>query len=307
MRTFRGAATCGTFVIVLSTMIGCEGDAQAPLSERRDSAGVAIVMSSAPEWREGEEWQLDSLPYLEASGAGPEYEFDRVADATMLEDGRLVVLDAGTHQVRFFGSEGQFLTRMGQEGEGPGDFQRLTNVSAFRGDSVLVFDYWLRRASILDETGSLQRVQTFAPEFQLQELHPLRDDTLAAVAWSLEEFADVEGPYRGRYLILRTIADGAVLDTVAVIDGWNGYKIDREDGGYRDAAPLFILDGHVATNDSIMVMGSAERMEFHRYSVTTPARFTVLEVGEDYVLGVRRDSLDVEHLQALRLHRSVAW
>jgi hypothetical protein len=35
----------------------------------------------------------------------------------------------------------------------------------------------------------------------------------------------------------------------------------------------------------------------------TPPRFTVFEIGEDYVLGVWLDALDVEHVQMLRLHR----
>jgi len=37
--------------------------------------------------------------------------------------------------------------------------------------------------------------------------------------------------------------------------------------------------------------------------VHTPSRFTVYEVGRDYVLGLRRDDLDVEHVQLLRLDR----
>jgi hypothetical protein len=38
-------------------------------------------------------------------------------------------------------------------------------------------------------------------------------------------------------------------------------------------------------------------------TLSTPARFSVLEIGRDYVLGVRRDDLDVEHVQVLRLRR----
>lgn len=34
-----------------------------------------------------------------------------------------------------------------------------------------------------------------------------------------------------------------------------------------------------------------------------PDRFTVFEIGRDYLLGVRRDDLDVEHVQLLRLDR----
>ena len=39
-------------------------------------------------------------------------------------------------------------------------------------------------------------------------------------------------------------------------------------------------------------------------SVRTPARFTVFEIGEDYVLGSWRDNMDVEHVQVLRLKRT---
>ncbi|MEJ2239140.1 MAG: hypothetical protein P8X82_12650, partial [Gemmatimonadales bacterium] len=38
-------------------------------------------------------------------------------------------------------------------------------------------------------------------------------------------------------------------------------------------------------------------------SVLSPRRFTVFEIGDDYVLGVFRDDVDVEHVQLLRLHR----
>jgi hypothetical protein len=38
-------------------------------------------------------------------------------------------------------------------------------------------------------------------------------------------------------------------------------------------------------------------------SVDTPARFTVSEIGADYVLGVWRDSLDVQHVRLYRLDK----
>jgi hypothetical protein len=38
-------------------------------------------------------------------------------------------------------------------------------------------------------------------------------------------------------------------------------------------------------------------------AVFTPERFAVMEIGADYVLGVFRDEMDVEHMQLLRLIR----
>ncbi len=37
--------------------------------------------------------------------------------------------------------------------------------------------------------------------------------------------------------------------------------------------------------------------------VLLPGRFTVYEIGSDYILGVRRDEFRVEHPQVLRLER----
>lgn len=244
----------------------CAGERTEVRMEYRDSAGVVIVESFAPQWDRADPWLLDSVPFFALSGTGSAYEFAGVADATVLPDKRLVVLDEGSHQVRFFDRTGEFLHAIGRAGKGPGDFERLTNVSVFRGDSVLVFDYWLRRWTILDGTGALSRVVTLGAELQVQEVHPVVDGSLVAKTWSLETFMEIEGPYRGRYMILSVAADGEVRDTIAVIAGWGGFKVNRENGGYSDYAPLFRIDGHLSANSAGIVMGSADRMEFFRYS-----------------------------------------
>jgi long-subunit acyl-CoA synthetase (AMP-forming) len=38
-------------------------------------------------------------------------------------------------------------------------------------------------------------------------------------------------------------------------------------------------------------------------TVDTPARFTLNEIGADYILGVVRDSLDVQYVQMYRLEK----
>lgn len=391
---------CVTAALLMS-MAACAGadDAQPPTAESRDSAGIVITTSFEPRWDAPDVWRLDSVPFLALTGADPAFDFYRVEDATRLADGTLVVLNAGTHEVRFFEGDGTPLRVVGQEGEGPGDFKRLRSVSPFRRDSVFVFDYWLRRATIFDARGTLGRVVTLEGELQTPELLPVSDDKLIARTWSLDAFMELEGAYRGRYLILDVTPEGEIRDTISDLAGWSGYKVNRGGGDYTDFAPLFISDGHVAAGRHGIVMGPGDRMEFRRYSVagrlerivrvpvldgplsreeveaeraamlppeasaryrrlveslpapelrpaygdlvldsegfvwvaryrsprrqaddpvtwyvfgetgawlgslTTPARFTVMEIGPDYVLGTRRDSLDAEHVQMLRLRR----
>lgn len=385
--------------LLLCCLGGCTSEGATPGVTVTDSAGVTIVESSAPAWVDEARWTLDSIPFFTLSGSGPEYELTNVADATVLADSRIVVLDRGSHQVRFFASDGSFLLAVGREGEGPGDFSRLTSVSELVGDSVLVFDYWLRRATILDGAGSVARILTLPPDLQVQELHPVGPGSLVAMTWSLESFMELEGAYRGEYTIVEVAADGSVVDTVSTMPGWSGYKVNTEEGGYRDYAPLFVVDGHLAASRRGIVLGPNERMELHRYStdgrleeiaripsldeplaaeeiaaeraamirprssaefqdlvrslpapelrppyedllldsegftwvaryrsprtqaddpirwhvfdpegvwlgsLTTPARFTVFEIGPDYILGARRDDYDVQRIEMLRLTR----
>jgi hypothetical protein len=333
------------------------------------------------------------------SGSGAPFEFARVTGATLLSNGQLVVLDEGAHQARFFDEDGAFIRVVGREGEGPGDFSGLSSVFELRADSVLLYDSWLRRATILDPAGAVARIVTLPADLQAPELFPFEEDGFVAKTWSLTGFMDVAGEYRADYAIVRLDAHGGVRDTLARLPGWNGYKVNTEGGGYRDYAPLFPLDGHAAIRRGDVVLGGAERIEFRtvsaegelrsivrapaldrpfaaaeveaeraamvrptssaehreivrglpvpasrRYSdlivdadgyvwlaayasqrthaddpvrwhvfhpegawlgdLVTPPRFTVLEVGADYILGVRRDEYDVQRIETLTLIRS---
>ncbi len=59
------------------------------------------------------------------------------------------------------------------------------------------------------------------------------------------------------------------------------------------------------------LLGSTEPTDWFVFSprgdwlgtISTPPRFRVLEIGQDYVLGVQLDDLDVEHVQVLGLSR----
>src|SRR5690606_36326531 len=61
-------------------------------------------------------------------------------------------------------------------------------------------------------------------------------------------------------------ADGEVLDSMGFLKGWNGYKVNRENGGYSDIAPLFIVDRHVAANGHGIVTSSGDTPDVFRYS-----------------------------------------
>ncbi|MEX2529364.1 MAG: 6-bladed beta-propeller [Gemmatimonadota bacterium] len=89
-------------------------------------------------------------------------EFERsllAADAR----GRYYVYGGGSPYVWVFGSDGELIRRVGNRGEGPGEFLRTAGVAVDPHDSVYVFDGALRRMSVF--TPDLEFGRTASVEF----------------------------------------------------------------------------------------------------------------------------------------------
>jgi hypothetical protein len=125
----------------------------------RDSAGVEFVESVRPRWRDGEEWRVAARPRLSigvADGA-QEYVFDRVAGAVRLSDGRIVIGDGTTSELRLYDVDGRFVRRFGRRGQGPGEFRRLAHVRRMPGDTIAGWDSGLGTFAYFDTTGAVLR------------------------------------------------------------------------------------------------------------------------------------------------------
>lgn len=128
----------------LAVLLGaCTDDAQrSGTALVRDSAGVRIVENVAPSWSEGEAWRVEESPAVEIGLLdGPEpYQLFQVGAAKRLSDGRIVVANVGTGELRFYDTEGRHLLSAGGKGGGPGEFQNLEVVLLSRGDSIIAYD-----------------------------------------------------------------------------------------------------------------------------------------------------------------------
>ena len=81
----------------------------------------------------------------------------RVTDAVRLRDGRIVVANAGTYELKFFDSLGGHLVSAGQHGDGPGDFQSLSLIGALQDGRVAAMDMLLGRVSVFSADGVHER------------------------------------------------------------------------------------------------------------------------------------------------------
>ena len=152
--------TTALVTLVLSVSSGCSPrDAPGPTVSRTDSAGVVIVETGSPIWSEADVWAISDVPVLEigATQGDPAYEFYRVYAVTSLSDGRIVVANGGTSQLRFYDATGSHLMDVGRQGDGPGEFQYLYRVWTIGADSIVAFDNSRLQVTIFDSQGSLVR------------------------------------------------------------------------------------------------------------------------------------------------------
>jgi hypothetical protein len=135
---------------VLAAVIGCGyGDAADPLPATytvRDSAGIRIVENSRAAYPPGEGWRLSAEPVVRMGvvHGDPAYEFSGIVGLTRLSDGRIVVLDEQTTELRFYAPDGSFIHKVGRAGEGPGEFDAPGGLQRLAGDTLQVTDFLTR-------------------------------------------------------------------------------------------------------------------------------------------------------------------
>lgn len=138
--------------------LGCTPDGPPASFTVTDSAGVEVITSHAPAWGDTPAWSVAREPALRI-GPGmedPRYELYRVVDVRRLRDGRILVANAGTDELRFYGPDGEWIRSAGGTGEGPGEFRQISTV-AVGADSIWVWDLALARISVFDDSGEYGR------------------------------------------------------------------------------------------------------------------------------------------------------
>ncbi len=135
--------------------------ARAPLFEPvvRDSADVRIVENPRPPSGSRLDWRVGTEPAVsigELEGPDP-YLLQWVRDALILPDGRIVVANTSTDELRVFDAQGRHLETWGGSGEGPGEFTSLSQVYRWREDSLIAMYSQGRRLSVFDSAGNFGR------------------------------------------------------------------------------------------------------------------------------------------------------
>lgn len=134
-------------------------EGSAPDFETSDTAGVPIVENARPPADSRLGWRIGAEPALsigEVDGADP-YLLD-ISDMLRMPDGRIIVADGVSRELRAFDTLGIHLATWGGAGEGPGEFRNLIRIDRWPGDSLVARWSQGNRLTVFDSQGNYGRV-----------------------------------------------------------------------------------------------------------------------------------------------------
>jgi hypothetical protein len=221
---------CTVVAMVLVVLHGCGGD-QPGLQVDQGVIEVS-VSGTLPQYVADPASEV-RIGMLE--GEAP-YQFSRIAFAARLGDGRVVVADGASREIRYFDSQGEFIQHVGGRGQGPGEFEALTQLWLLEEDILLVYDQSLRRVTrisadgVTQDTRSAAELLTVGSEGALggpasdRQVVGVLDDGRFVVGYSLDPDSRLASVVHTDtlsfpYQILLSDSEGGNVDTVAVMPG----------------------------------------------------------------------------------------
>jgi hypothetical protein len=270
----RGVGAIGRMPCVLAAIAlsGCGRGESELATVFRDSTGVTIVESRQPLWGDGEGWTLSVQPVLDIGAAegAAEYEFGRIEGGVRLDDGIIVVADGGSQEIRFYDETGRFLHAAGGPGEGPGEFRNLSAIGRGPPDSLWIYDFGLRRFTVLTTEGQFVRTVSVGGTLSaVNAVGRLPDGSFVVKeSWGGRSGDEIQlGLERERVAVVRFSPDGSEQDTVATLAGREVF-ITSERGRAVMSTPLFAHTSSAAIRGTGLVLGDQTEFEVALYSST---------------------------------------
>lgn len=244
----------GFIVAIAAAGIACGGDGGT--RSVSDAAGVVV----------------DSTPFLTIGVEEGEdaYQFERIVDAWVGSDGRILVSDGDAHELRIFDSTGKHLSTLGRLGAGPMEFNEGSSGALFANSSTLLAaDEGAMRVHVLSPDLTFRETRRFT--LYPDTPRPFLMGVTANGEWVVQAFAN-GGAIRGapgqlfitNYQLLRYDSTGAMLDTIIQLP-MRPRLFHEYEGRVRAISiplasePLFAVDG----DRIIIVGGNAPAMQIH--------------------------------------------
>lgn len=166
-RPARSGRTCLTTParIILPVVLSLAACDEVPTDRthrftERDSAGVTVVHNQREGWTATAVIDAEhALFTIGQERADPSELLHQVTELRITPDGGIVIANSGNHEVVAYGPAGSPKWRIGREGEGPGEFRGDLSLHPVRGDTLVIFDWLLRRSTAVDPEGRVLDVR----------------------------------------------------------------------------------------------------------------------------------------------------
>jgi len=177
-------------------------------------------------------------------------------------------------------------------------------------DSLVVFDYWARRVTVLTPAGDVARTTTFAAP-TTQELNPLADGRFVLSLNSLGVMEASSGRTRIPTPLVLVSDDGIEEDTIVVVPGFEEWVFERGSGqpplGRTSSIAVSGNTLVTATGEGVLyrvwnLNGTLERIvRVSDYPLEAPEEvrdsiradlLTTVPGQPDWLIGIRRDMAD---------------
>lgn len=278
----------------------------------RDSAGTEIVEHTAEYIAALPEWTIDSVPLVHIAGDAPGNAFTAIRTVAQRPDGRFIVVEGRSLEIREFSATGIFERLIARGGRGPGEIEYVSRMQLTPEDSLVVFDFNQRRASVFAPGGAFVRQITYprTPDGSRFDALALLNDKrlLGTLKKATGELVATDGPVtRSPFAIVRMAvgsmsaandsAPAGVADTVTVVPDLESYPTASPSGGKDYPDMDFLIFGRrtniAVTNHGIFV-GTNAINEIDQYDANNVIRKIRSSVAPGLVTEAHREQVRAE-------------
>ncbi|MCJ7580412.1 MAG: NHL repeat-containing protein, partial [Candidatus Aminicenantes bacterium] len=117
--------------------------------------GVQIIHNDAEgKWGKNPQVELEFVKSIgEMDSDKDELIFFMPADVTFDSQGNIYILDSGNHRIQKFSPDGEYLATIGQQGQGPGEFQYPQSLAVDPDGNLYISDMGNRKIHVLKPGG----------------------------------------------------------------------------------------------------------------------------------------------------------
>lgn len=248
-------------LILVLVLFGCTEEPPSAGWTVVDSGGIRIVESSRPLWDAASPWELGSEPDLVIGSEESGVQLYRVTDAAKLSNGELLVANAGTGEVLLFSATGELKASLGGEGDGPGEFRRLSDVTPTSGDTILAWESAGRGRASFTPDGALIEDREFhsdaLPRFQ-NDFEPSSQGAMFFLVFD-QGYESPETPGRSQQWLARVDSEASEIDTLSQWPGVLNRAVDIPSGSPM-LGPVRSITALFSPTTVLFVGGNPERV-----------------------------------------------